>query len=236
MMRAKLLAIGLIALASAGLTRADGLNLPAAERFTLDNGLRVILLENETIPMVGFELWIDAGAISDPKGQEGLASLTGELLRKGAGDRDATNFAQTLDHLGANFRVSVGLERTRVALDLLAKDFDLGLELLTDAVMRPSFREEEIEKQRSQMAETVSQNKENPRWVLGTYHRVHLFGDHDYGRPTDGTDGDFEPTVPVEIAEPGERPAERVARPERSDEATDALRDLTLGAHGSIGV
>jgi predicted Zn-dependent peptidase len=134
------------------------------------------------------ELWILTGAAADPAGQEGLASLTAESLRKGAGDRNATEFAEALDYLGADYGSSVNHDRTRISVECLAKDFEEGLALLTDAVLRPRFEDEEVDKLADQMAENAIQAKDNPRFVLGDYHQAQLFADHPYGSPVDGTE------------------------------------------------
>lgn len=173
-------------------SNAEGIRIPDHERHTLENGLTLILLPSDTIPMVGYELWIDVGSTADPVDQQGLAALCAEALRKGAGDRSADEFASAIDFLGANFSTSVDRERTRVALDLLAKDAEQGLSLLADAVMRPRFDADEMDKLRAQMAEEVAQAKENPRSVLADYHAANLHGDHPYGKAVEGTEDSFE--------------------------------------------
>jgi len=168
--------------------RPAGLHLPSYETHTLDNGLTLLLMRHGEVPLVNFEMWILDGAAADPQGQEGLASLTARSLRKGAGKRGAAAFSESLDFLGANFRSSVDHDRTRIAMQCLSKDFNEGLALYADAILRPAFLGEEIEKLKGQMAENVRQAKDNPRFVVGKYHDAHLFGDHSYGRPVDGNE------------------------------------------------
>jgi predicted Zn-dependent peptidase len=156
-------------------------------------------MRHATVPMVAFELWIDAGASADPADKAGLASATAEMLRKGAGDRDAAAFAEALDFLGANFSTSVNRDRTRIHLDLLTKDVDEGLALLADAVLRPTLSDEEIAKQVGRMAEGVTESKDNPRFVLGDYFQAALFGDHPYGNPVDGTETGLAAVGPADV-------------------------------------
>jgi zinc protease len=172
----------------AGVTMAGGIKLPEYETRTLDNGLRVQVMRMSTVPMVSFELWIDAGAASATGGQEGIAALTAEALRRGSGDLDAAAFASALDQLGARLATDVSADRTRLAMDLLVKDFDRGLKLLSDAVIHPTLDDGEIERLAARMSEEILQSKENPRFVLSDYHRANLFGNHPYARPVDGTE------------------------------------------------
>ena len=188
-MRASLLALMLLLVVSApAQAETPTLRLPDYETRVLENGLTILLMQHGAVPLVDMQLWILSGAMADPAGQEGLASLTADCLRKGAGDRDAVAFAESVDFLGARFGSSVDHDRTAITMQCLSKDFEEGLGLFADAVLRPRFEESEVTKLAGQMAESVSQAKDNPRGVLGSYHRAHLFGDHPYGTPVDGTE------------------------------------------------
>jgi predicted Zn-dependent peptidase len=193
-MRASLLAILLVLAPSA---YAEGLNLPEIETFVLTNGIEVQVVRHPVVPIAAVEVWIAAGAVDDPAGQEGLASLTADALRKGAGERDAQGFAEAIDFLGARFGTSVNAERTRVRIDLQSRDLETGLDLLADALLEPRFGDEEIVKLRDQMAESVTSNKENPRNVLAAYHRAHVFGAHPYGKPVGGTEASLPSIAPA---------------------------------------
>ena len=165
-----------------------GLQIPAFTSRVLDNGLRLQMLRHATVPLVDLELWIDAGALRDPGEKSGLAALTAEALRKGAGGHTAQEFSDAVDLLGADYTASAELERVRIHMNLLAKDLDRGLELFADAVLRPAFPAGEVEKLAAQLSESVAQSKDNPRNVLGDYHAAFVFGDHPYGNAVGGTE------------------------------------------------
>ncbi len=188
LLAAVLLAGPLAAAAPARGAETEGLRLPDYRTETLPNGLTVILLRQDTVPLVTFEVWVRAGAVADPAGKSGLAALTAEALRKGAGGLDAAAFAEAVDGLGARFGTSVNRDRTRITMNLQSKDFDRGLALTADAVLRPAFAPDEVAKLAAQMSEGVAQAKDNPRYVLGDYFSAFLYGDHPYGNPTGGTE------------------------------------------------
>lgn len=202
-MRARMLApailLGLALLLPVPAAAQGGIALPEYRTEYLDNGMAVLLMRHPTVPLASLELWVGAGAARDPEGREGMASLVAGMLRKGAGDRDAASFSEQLDHLGARWSSGVDHDRTRVHLDLMARDLATGLELLADAVLRPTFDEGEFTRLRAQMAEQVVSAKENPRSVLGDYHRAHLYGDHPYGNPVDGSETSL-PAITLEEA------------------------------------
>ena len=177
----------------------EDLRLPDYRVVKLDNGLSLQVVRQAAVPLVTFEVWIRAGAAADPAGKEGLAELTAETLRKGSGDLDAAAFAGAVDFLGADFGTSVDHDRTRVRLSLLAKDFDRGLELLADALLRPALDSGEIEKLSGQLADGVGQAKDNPRYVLGDYFDAFLYGDHPYGNPVGGTETSLRALGPDDV-------------------------------------
>src|SRR5437868_11822692 len=79
----------------------DGaLKLPPFKKVKLPNGMTVLLMEQHEVPIVSFNFIIKAGAVADPAGKEGLASLTAGLLRKGTRTRSAEQIAAALDFIG----------------------------------------------------------------------------------------------------------------------------------------
>jgi len=167
---------------------APSLKLPEYQTRKLDNGLTLLLMKHGEEPLVNFEMWILDGSAADPAKHAGLASLCAESLRKGAGERDAAAFAEALDFLGADLTTGVDHDRTAISLQCLSKDFDEGLALFADALLRPRFDPQEVQKLVQQMSEGVSQAKDNPRFVLDEYHDAHLYGEHPYGQPVEGTE------------------------------------------------
>src|SRR5215475_14219937 len=121
---ARILAAALLAAALSGVLRAQTLRLPPHEKAVLPNGLTLLLMEKRGVPMVSFAAIVKAGSTSDPAGQEGLASLTAGLLRKGTARRSAQKFAEELDYIGASFAADAGSDFTSVSCEFLAKDLD----------------------------------------------------------------------------------------------------------------
>ena len=83
---------------------AQKLHIPPHEKVVLKNGLTVLLLEKHGVPIVDVSVLVKTGAIADPVGQEGLASITAGLLRKGTKIRTAQQFADDIDFIGGIVR------------------------------------------------------------------------------------------------------------------------------------
>src|SRR6185503_5344028 len=117
---------------------------------------------------------------------EGVASLTGGLLRKGAGKRTAQEIAALVDGLGATLSTGTGLEHSYISAEFLSRDQTVMLDLIADVLRRPTFPADEFEKLRAQTIDAITSGKDDPRGVLGEYGYAFLFQDHPYARPVDG--------------------------------------------------
>ena len=86
------------------------LTLPATQKFTLANGLRVWLLEQHEVPLVQANLVVLSGASADVPGQFGAASMTAAMLDEGAAGKAALALADEVEFLGAQLS-TVGVVR-----------------------------------------------------------------------------------------------------------------------------
>jgi predicted Zn-dependent peptidase len=174
------------ALLTSSADQAQSLRLPPHEKVVLKNGLTVLLLEKHGVPMINLYAIVKSGAAADPAGQEGLASVTAGLLRKGTRSRTAQQFAADLDYIGGTFDADAGADFSSVSAEFLTKDLSKGLELFSDALLHPTFPQAEVEKLLAQDLDGVKGAKDDPQSVLGLYYYGYLFGTHPYGRPSGG--------------------------------------------------
>jgi len=175
---------------ASGVPAADvqEIKLPPIERIDLDNGLKVIVIEHHELPVVAFRLVLKSGSAGDPEGKGGVADLTAGLLRKGTKTRNATQIAEEIDFVGGDLDAGSGLDATYANCQVLAKHFDVGLDLLSDIVLNPTFKDEEIERLRKQTLAAIKQQKVDPGTVADEKFTEFLFGAHPYGRPSEGTE------------------------------------------------
>src|SRR5271165_5868499 len=129
----KTLAAMALGLLLTSLAAAQTIKMPAHEKIVLKNGLTLLLLEKHGVPIVSFAALVKSGSAADPAGQEGLASQTAALLRKGTKKRSAQQFAADLDFIGGSFEAGAGSDFTTISAEFLTKDLNKGLELFTDA-------------------------------------------------------------------------------------------------------
>jgi len=172
-----------------GLAFSQGVTLPDAHHVELENGVVFILHEKRDVPLIGMQAIIRGGAVTDPYGKAGLSSLLAGMLEKGAGDRDAAAFAETIDSVGGSLSASADLESIRISGEFMARDADLMLELLADMLQRPALDAAEMRKLRDRQINLIRAAKDNdPRPLTPVYGNALLFGEHPYGTPVDGSE------------------------------------------------
>lgn len=165
---------------------AHAIVLPPWREARLPNGTVVALAEKHDVPLIAFRAYLRGGGIADPKGKEGIASLTGGLLRKGAGKRGAQEIAALVDGIGADLDTGGGREASYVSGEFLTRDQTVMLDLLADVLQRPTFPADEFEKLRSQSINEITSSKDDPRSMIGDYAFAFLYGEHPYARPVEG--------------------------------------------------
>jgi len=179
--------VALLALLSTGALMAQGVTLPEVRQIELDNGAIFILHEKRDVPLIAAEVTLRGGAVSDPGGRAGLASLFAGLLEKGAGDRDAASFAEAVAAVGGSLSADAGLEAVTISADFMARDADLMVELLVDMLQRPALTAAEMTKLRDRRINLIRAAKDNdPRRLIPIYGNAFLFEDHPYGTPVNG--------------------------------------------------
>jgi zinc protease len=163
--------------------------VPLHERLSLGNGVTLVLVPRRDVPLVAFNAVLRGGALGDPSLRPGVASLVAGLLEKGAGERNAYAFADLVEGVGGNFGAAAGPEAITVHGQFLARDQQLMLELLAEALLRPLLAGEELEELAARHIELIKAAKDSdPAELIGTYGRAFLFGNHPYGRPVFGSE------------------------------------------------
>jgi zinc protease len=157
-------------------------------RVTLPNGVVVLVAERPGVPIVAVRAAVDAGAALDPADRAGLANLTAQLLTRGTASRTALEIDRAIEFVGGSLEGVGGRDDSALALAVLRKDLDLGLDLLADALQNPSFPEAELERERADVLASLRRSEEDPETVAARALRRLAFPGHPYGWPVAGTE------------------------------------------------
>jgi zinc protease len=173
-----------LAAATAWPARAAG---PVVERVKLDNGIRLVLSTQHSVPIVAISCIVDGGARVDPPGKAGLASLTGSLLSEGTKDRTSEQISQIIDTLGGSFDTSTASDWVLANAAVLSRDFTTGVDLVARSLREPTFPPEEVERRRKETLGELESDEDEPGVVAQRAFRAAVFGDAAYGHAVDGT-------------------------------------------------
>jgi zinc protease len=101
--------------------KPKGFSVPAPHRFTLDNGLKVTLVEYGTLPKVTVRLAVRSGNIDEKAGQVWLSDLMGDFLSQGTKTKSAADIAESAARMGGSLNIAVGPDRIDIGGDVLSE-------------------------------------------------------------------------------------------------------------------
>ncbi len=159
------------------------------ERFRLANGIPVELWRTPDLPLTRVAaVFRPDGALDDSAGRAGLASFMAGMLDEGAGARDALAFGEALASLGGNLSTDASRRSVNASLTILSRNFDKGVPLLADAILRPRFETPDFERVKRLTLDGIAQSEDEAPAVADRVAARELFGDgHPYAWPEDGT-------------------------------------------------
>jgi predicted Zn-dependent peptidase len=164
------------------------LHLPAIDKKTLSNGLPVWIMGVHKVPTVHLELVVRAGALSDPAGKFGLASLTGAMLDEGAGSRSSLDIADAIDYLGAELTTGGTADASLVDLQVPVARLPDALAVMADVVARPTFPDSELKRLRDERLASLLQAQDDPEQLIAfAFPRIVYGPTHRYGTDPIGT-------------------------------------------------
>ena len=145
----------------------DSYTLPSPQIFHAEgvNGVEIYGIKSEEVPLIQFSLDFDAGKNRAPLATPGLASFTGDMLLKGAGDYDTAGFEEALGELGSELSVSTGDQFTTISGKTLARNLPETVALLADIINAPKFDQTEFETLRENYAQNAVASLANPNFI-----------------------------------------------------------------------
>lgn len=159
-------------------------NLPPIQRFTLPNGLPVIVITKRDVPVVDVQLMVRAGTTDVAPDEMGVAQFVSAMLPKGTRTRDARAIARTIDTVGGQLTVNPSFEATLLSCQALAEHQSTCVSLIADIASQPTFPQEEMDRVRRELQAAVRQRHDDAGALAGVHFQNLLWGDeHVRGRP-----------------------------------------------------
>ncbi len=160
---------------------------PLAHREVLPNGIVLLVAERPAVPIVAVRVLTRAGAVFDPDDRAGLAHLTGALLTRGTAKRTGPEVDSAIEFVGGSLEAVAGRDSLTVALSVQKKDLALGLDLVSEVVLSPTFPPGEVTRKVSEIQAAIRRSEEDPGTVASRALSRLVYPGHPYGVPVEGT-------------------------------------------------
>jgi zinc protease len=166
---------------------AGEFQLPKPQSQTLENGLTILWMQDQTLPFVSMQMMFKSGSAQDPVGKEGIGGFTAAMLDKGTTKRAALKIAEDLEQIGSDFGVDVQPDYTIAMASALSFNKDGALAQFAEIVLTPNFPHAELERQRKLVLASIQKLADRPDDFSEYLMPKFIYGKHPYGHDASGT-------------------------------------------------
>lgn len=148
---------------------------------TLSNGVKVLLIKDDVLPSLSFNIMFKVGSKIDPEDKAGLVSLLMEIVDKGTKNRSATKVAEDIEMLGASLSYSIGRDYVSFSVETLSWLDEDTLEILSDIITQPLFLPKEFERAKARALGWAKRKSESFSSYSWQIFNKYLYDSHPYG-------------------------------------------------------
>lgn len=150
---------------------APKINIGKPQTFELKNGLKVLVVENNKLPRVSYNLTIDNAPYAEGA-KKGVSDMTSSMIGNGTKTISKDAFNEEVDFLGAN----ISFDANGAFASGLSKYSTRILELMADGALNPVFTQEEFDKEKSKLIEGLKSQEKSVPAIAGRVQRVLAYG------------------------------------------------------------
>lgn len=154
---------------------------------TLPNGIKVITEAMAQVRSVSVGVWVSSGSRRETPEQNGISHFIEHMLFKGTTNRSAEAIARSVDSIGGNLDAFTAKEMVCFNTKVLDEHLPVAMDVLSDLVLNPAFREEDIEKEKGVILEEIKMDADSPDYLVHEIFSSNFWKDHSLGKPILGT-------------------------------------------------
>ncbi len=179
--------------ASGGMATAEAVPPPTEPLLMeLPNGVRVIVQEHHEVPLFSVRATMLGGLLAETRDNNGISNFTADVLTRGTEQRSHEELARAIESLAGQINGFSGRNSIGVAGGFLSEHFDEGLNLILEVLLRPAFREEDVEKSRRELLLAIKNREDDSAHRAFDLLWETAYPDHPYGMTTLGTESSIE--------------------------------------------
>ncbi len=161
---------------------------PSISKAALANGMNVLHIYQDELPMAQFSIRIKGGMLLDQPEKVGTSALLDNMLMEGTANKSPQELQEAIGQLGASVRVFTSQEYMTISGNCLAKNYDKVLALVHEVITQPRWDEAEFERIKSSALNSIQQRNANPNAIASKVFNKVLYGeDHIFANPVSGT-------------------------------------------------
>lgn len=157
------------------------------ENTQLDSGLRIFSDSIDTVETVTIGLWFNAGARHEKLHNNGIAHFLEHMAFKGTATRNARQIAEEIESVGGFMNAWTGREQTAYYVRLPSESVEVGMDILSDILVNPSFDQGEMERERGVILQEIGRNHDTPDDMVFDLFQETAFPNQSLGHPILGT-------------------------------------------------
>ncbi|HEX2768836.1 MAG TPA: pitrilysin family protein [Geobacteraceae bacterium] len=140
--------------------------VPQAERVLLDNGMVVYMMEDHELPQISISALIGTGSVYEPESKVGLAGLAGAVMRSGGTTSiSPEKMDDELEFMASTIESGIGADVGNVTMSTLTRNLDRTLQLFSQVLMAPAFREDKVELAQKHTIESLRRQNDDPKGI-----------------------------------------------------------------------
>lgn len=161
---------------------------PTIYETTLANGIKVLGIESDELPLVNFSIRIKGGHMLDNPELPGVASLTTQLMEEGTKTKTPVELQDAIGQLGASINIYSGNEEIVISGNSLSRYFAETIAIVEEMLLEPRWDEAEFARIKERQINNIKQRNANPDAIAGSVSDKIIYGDgHIFSKPAGGT-------------------------------------------------
>jgi len=163
-------------------------SIPQIETYQAKNGLEILNIKHDELPLVQFSLRIDGGAWLEEMNQLGVAALMADVMEEGTATKTPAELEDAIGLLGASISIAAGTDGIYINGNTLARNYDATMALVSEMLLQPRWDAKEFERLKQRRLNQIQQSVTSPMRVAFNAFNRQVYGDkHRAGLPTQGT-------------------------------------------------
>jgi zinc protease len=154
--------------------------IPEMEERRLSNGLRVVLLKNNSLPLLNIRFISHYGEVNDPASRFGVIGAMSSLITEGTKSFKSREIAEKIETLGASIGASSSADAFGVSASCLSIHFETVLDVFSEIILSPTFPENELELFKVNALEGLKYQRSQPPFLADERYSKEIYGGHPY--------------------------------------------------------